>query len=150
MIADTIQKQIGDAMKARDEIRLSTLKLLLSSLNYEKIAKQHELSEEEELSVVRREAKKRQDAIEVYEKISDRIVAQERMDKETQELRILEEFLPAQMSDEDLEKLVDAAIHETDAKEIKDMGRVIGAVMAKAGGTADGRRVAEIAKTKLN
>ena len=68
MIADTITKLIADAMKARDEIRLSTLRMLSSALNYEYIAKQHELSEEEELEVVRHEAKKRRDAIEAYKK----------------------------------------------------------------------------------
>ena len=68
MIADTITQKIGEVMKAKDEIRLSTLRMLSSALNYEKIDKQHTLSEEEELEVVRREAKKRRDAIEAYKK----------------------------------------------------------------------------------
>ena len=69
MIADTITKKIGEALKAGDEIRLTTFRMLSSALNYEKIAKQHELSEEEELVVVQKEAKKRKDAIEAYQKI---------------------------------------------------------------------------------
>lgn len=91
MISDTISQKIAEAMKARDEIRLSTLRLLSSALNYERIAKQHELSEEEELQVVRKEAKKRKDAIEAYKKAE----AFDRADKESKELVILEEFLPA-------------------------------------------------------
>jgi len=63
MISETINQKIAEAMKARDEILLSTLRMLSSALNYEKIAKQHDLSEEEEIAVVKKEAKKRLDAI---------------------------------------------------------------------------------------
>ena len=66
MIAGTLQKKIGESMKAHDEIRTSTLRLLLSAFNYERIDKQHELTDEEELVVIRREAKKRKEAIEMY------------------------------------------------------------------------------------
>src|SRR3990167_10613923 len=102
MISDTITQKIAEAMKKRDEIRLSTLRLLSSALNYEKIAKQHDLSGEEELAVVRREAKKRKDAIEAYEKAG----ATERAEKEKKELVILEEYLPAQMSEEEREQII--------------------------------------------
>src|SRR5690554_5743332 len=102
MITQSLQKQIADAMKSRDEIRLSTLRLLISALNYEKIAKQHELSEEEELAVVAREAKKRKDAIEAYEKAG----AKDRAEKEKKELEVLQEFLPEQLSDSQLEEMV--------------------------------------------
>ncbi len=145
MIADTISQKIAEAMKAHDEIRLSTLKLLSSAFNYEFIAKQHKLSEEEEMVVVRREAKKRKEAIEAYEKAG----ATERAEKEKKELEILQEFLPPEMSDEELEKLVNEAINQTGAKTIADIGKVMGAVMAKTGGRAEGGRVSEIVKSKL-
>jgi uncharacterized protein YqeY len=145
MIADTITKQIGEAMKARDEIRLSTLRMLSSALNYEFIAKQHKLSEEEEIAVVRREVKKRNDAIEAYQKAG----ATDRVEKETAEKKILEGYLPAQMPDEELEKLVDEAINQTGAKTIQEMGKVIGVVMGRAAGKADGSKVAELVKKKL-
>ncbi len=145
MIADTISQKIAEAMKAHDEIRLSTLKLLSSAFNYEFIAKQHKLSEEEEMVVVRREAKKRKEAIEAYEKAG----ATERAEKEKKELEILQEFLPPEMSDEELEKLVNEAINQTGAKTIADIGKVMGAVMAKTGGRAEGGKVAEIVKSKL-
>lgn len=145
MIADSITKQIGQAMKAHDEIRLSTLRLLSSALNYEFIAKQHELNEEEELTVVKHEAKKRKDAIEAYEKAG----AQDRADKEKQELKILEEFLPAQMSDEELGEIVAEAVTQTGAKTPADIGKVMGVAMKKVAGRADGGRVSALVKAKL-
>jgi len=146
MITDTIQKQIFDAMKSKDEVKLSTLKMLSSSLSYEKIAKQHDLTEDEELSVVSKEAKKRKDAIEAYEKAGQ----QDRADKEKKELEILNSYLPAQMSDSELEKIVSETVTELGASGMSDMGRVIGAVMAKVKGQADGGRVSSLVKSKLS
>lgn len=145
MISDTITKQIGEAMKAKDDVRLSTLKLLSSALNYEKIKKQHDLDGAEELAVVRHEAKMRKDAIEAY----DNAGAKDRANKERAELSILQEFLPAEIAENKLIELVDQAIKETSASAISDMGKVIGAVMAKANGQADGSKVAELVKQKL-
>ena len=146
MIGDTINQKIAEALKAKDEIRLSTLRLLSSALNYEFIAKQHKLSEEEELVVVGREAKKRKDAIEAYEKAG----AMDRAEKEKKELLILEKYLPAQMADEELTKLVEEAISQTGATTIADMGKVMGAVMAKVQGRADGGRASSLVKQKLS
>lgn len=146
MIAATINQQIAAALKAHDEVRLSTLRLLSSAFNYERIEKQHELTAEEEIAVVRREAKKRKDAIEAYEKAA----APDRAAKEKEELAILQEFLPAEMADTELEKLVDQAIAQTGAKGIADMGKVIGAVMAQAKGQVEGGRVSALVKTKLS
>ncbi len=146
MIAETITQKIAEAMKAKDEIKVSTLRLLSSALNYEFIAKQHPLSEEEELGVVRREAKKRKEAIEAYEKAG----AQERADKEKKELEILSEYLPQQMSDEEVEKIVDEAITQTGAKTIADMGKVMGAAVGKAAGRAEGGKISEIVRRKLS
>lgn len=145
MISTTINKQIADALKAHDEIRLSTLRLLSSAFNYEKIAKQHELSVEEELSVVRHEAKKRKEAIFAYEKAG----AADRAEKEKKELAILEEYLPAQMSDTELSKIVEGEISKLGATSVVEMGKVMGAVMVKVGSQADGNRVSQIVKNKL-
>jgi len=145
MIASSINKKIQDAMKARDDIRVSTLRLLSSAFNYERIAKQHELTEEEEWAVVRREAKKRIEAIEAYEKAK----VQEKADREKKELTILEEFLPQQMGDEELTKVVDEAISLVGASSIADMGKVMGEVMGKTAGRADGGRVSQLVKKRL-
>lgn len=144
MIAD-ISKQIAEAMKAKEEIRLSTLKLLSAELHNEKIAKQRELTEEEELAVVKRESKKRKDAIEAYEKAG----AQERADREKKELEILQEFLPAELSDEVLFGMIDEVIKETGASSMTEMGKVMGMVMGKVKGRAEGGRVSEMVKAKL-
>lgn len=145
MITDTITQKIGEALKAHDEIRLSTLRLLSSAFNYEFIAKQHKLSEDEELVVVRREAKKRKEAIEAYEKAGYR----DRAEKEAKELAILQEYLPPEISEDEIAKLVDEAITETGALTIKDMGKVIGLVKAKTKGAADGVKIAELVRSKL-
>lgn len=145
MLADSINQKIQEAMKARNEIRVSTLRLLASAFNYERIAKQHELSEEEELTVIRREAKKRKEAIEAYEKAN----VQEKADREKKELAILEKFLPLQMSDEELEKMVDASISQTGAKSVAEIGKVMGVVMPKVAGRAEGGRVSDLVKSRL-
>ncbi len=145
MISSTIGKLIAQALKSKDEIRLSTLRLLSSALNYEKIAKQHELSEEEEIVVVKREAKKRQDAIEAYEKAG----ALDRAEKEKQELSMLKEFLPEEIGEDELLNVIDQIIMEVGASDIKDFGKVMGLVMDKAKGRADGKKVAEIVRSKL-
>ena len=145
MIGDTITRKIGEALKAHDEIRLSTLRLLSSALNYEFIAKQHKLSEDEELVVVRREAKKRKEAIEAYEKAGYK----DRAEKEAKELAILQEYLPPEISDDEIAKLVDEAVKETGASKISDMGKVIGLVRQKTKGAADGAKIAELVRGRL-
>ena len=145
MIGDTINQKIGEALKAHDEIRLSTLRLLSSAFNYEFIAKQHKLSEDEEISVVRREAKKRKEAIEAYEKAGYK----NRADKEKKELVILQEYLPPEITDEELAILVDDAVKEINPSSMADMGKVIGLVKAKTKGAADGAKVAELVRSKL-
>ena len=146
MITDTIKKQIIDAMKSKDELRVSTLKLLSSALHNEVIKKQADLTNEEEIEIVRKEAKKRKDAIDIYEKVS----AKDRADKEKKELEILQEFLPEELSEEILTRMVDEAIKETGASSVADIGKVIGAVMKKAEGQADGKTVSELVKRKFS
>lgn len=102
MISDTINQKIAEALKAHAEIRLSTLRMLSSALNYEFIAKQHKLSEEEELVAVRREAKKRKESIEALRQAQGKPTSSgtdqsAKIEREQKELKILEEFLPAQI-----------------------------------------------------
>lgn len=151
MIKSSINKQIGDALKAHDELRLITLRMLSSALNYEFIAKQHELTGDEEIAVVRREVKKRNDTVETYKQLLEKDPAhvQEKIDKELAEIKILQEYLPAEMEEEKLSDLVDQAIKETGAKEIKDMGKVIGVIKAKVGSSVDGKRIADLVKARL-
>lgn len=145
MVAQTLQQKIGESMKAHDEIRTSTLRLLLSALNYEKIDKQHDLTDEEEMVVIRREAKKRKEAIEMYKNAG----AEERAAKEEEELKILQEYLPPEVGEEELMKIIDEAFSQIKPSSMADMGKVIGLVKSKALG-ADGGKIAEIVKGKLS
>ncbi len=145
MIVQTLQQKIGEAMKAHDEIRTSTLRLLLSAFNYEQIAKQHELTEEEELAVIRREAKKRKESFEMYKKAG----ASDRAAREETELAILQEYLPPEMGEGELSGLVGEAIAEVKPASMADMGKVIGFVKQKAP-NADGGKVAQLVKEKLS
>ncbi|OGM20403.1 hypothetical protein A2714_01660 [Candidatus Woesebacteria bacterium RIFCSPHIGHO2_01_FULL_38_9] len=156
MISETINQKIAEAMKARDEILLSTLRMLSSALNYEKIAKQHDLSEEEEIAVVKKEAKKRLDAISSIKEAegknttSDKGVLEKRLEQESKELEILKSYLPEELPNEDLEKIVNEAIQEVGASSLAEFGRVMGVAMKKTGGRVDGTKVAELVKNKLS
>lgn len=150
MIANKLQGMIASAMKAHDEIRLSTLRLLSSAFNYERIEKQHDLTDEEEMAVIRRQAKQRKESIEAYQKAG----SADRAGREEKELKILQEFLPPEMGEEELEKLVDQAIEDmgppaSAMPQALRAGKVIGFVKSKAPG-ADGAKIAALVKGKLS
>lgn len=145
MIVDTIQKQIQESFKGGDELRTTTLKLLSAALHNAEIAKIGKLTEEEEIAIVQREVKKRNDAIVLYKQGG----ALDRAEREQNEIVILQEFLPEQISESELEELVKAAISETQATDMKDMGKVIGLVKSKVGAKAQGSQIAEMVKKNL-
>ncbi len=142
MIKETVQKEVVKSLKEKNEVRLSTMRMLLSALNYDRINKMHELSESEELDVVRKEAKKRTDAIEMYLKANETV----RANTEKEELVILQEFLPQALSSDELEKLIDDAIVSVGA----DFGRVMREVMQKTNGSVDGKMISELVRAKLH
>lgn len=144
MITPNLQKMIGEAMKARDQVRLSTLRMLSSAFNYEKIEKKSDLTEEEEIAVIRKQAKQRKDSIEAYKKAG----STDRVESESAELAILQEFLPPEMDEGELKKIVSEAISAVGAKTMADMGKVIGFVKGKAP-SADGGKIAELVKASL-
>ena len=145
-ITETVKSQITEAMKAHDALRLSTLKMLSAELHNEWISRQHELSEEEEMAVVRKEVKKRRDAIEAY-KSGGR---EDRAQAEEAELKILQEFLPAELTDTDIEAIVVDSINQTGAKSMSEMGKVMSLVMQKTAGRADGGKVSALVRQKLS
>lgn len=144
MIAQTLQGKIGEALKAGDRVRLETLKILSSAFNYERIAKQHALTEEEELVVICREANQRRDSIEAYDKAGRTDLSE----SEKKELAILQEFLPPEIDETELNQLVSDSIIQLNAKTMADMGKVIGVVKSKAP-SVDGGRVAQMVRQKL-
>lgn len=149
MISQNITKLIGEAMKAHDEVRLGTLRMLSSEFNYEKIKIQKELEDSDEERVIRREAKKRKDAIESYKSLSLSESVSKRIEQEQKELEILKEFLPPEISEEELNQIISDSIIKVGAKSIQDLGKVIGLVKSKAP-SADGSVVAEIVRSKLS
>lgn len=146
MITDDLPEQIKQAMKSRDSVRLSTLKMLSSEIHNAEIDKGDTLTSEEEMAVVKKEAKKRKDAIEAFDKAGNR----EKSAQESAELDVLQDFLPEELSAEELEKIVEESIKESGASQMSDMGKVMALAMDKASGRADGKRVSELVKQKLN
>jgi uncharacterized protein YqeY len=166
MTKQKLQEELKQSMLARNELKTSVLRLLLSAINYYEIQKGTELwqkasspaseaqtgegshyqaTEEDVLSVIQNQAKQRKDSIEQF-KIAGR---QELVDKETKELEILNIYLPEQMGEEEITKLVKEAIAQTNATSMTDMGKVMGALMPKVKGKADGNLVSSIVKKEL-
>lgn len=145
-IKDKVKELTTRALKEKDEITLRTMRLLSTSIHNAEIDAHADLSEDEVIKLIQKEAKKRKDAIEIYEKAGDA----RRVDEETQELKILEIFLPEQMSEAEIEKIVDEVIDKTSAQTPADIGRVMGPVMANVAGKADGKLVASIVARKLS
>jgi uncharacterized protein len=141
-----LREDLKSAMIAKDEIKVSTLRLLLSELTYAKVSKgEDSLSDTDIISVVQKEAKKRKESIESFKKAGrDDLSA-----KEEAELKVLEGYLPAQLSDEELTKIVEEVINNMGASTPADMGKVIGAVMGRVGQQAEGSRVSTIVRSKL-
>lgn len=143
MIQENLVKQVQEAMKAGDGLRVSTLRLLSSVLHNEEIDKHRKLTGEEELIVVRRQIKQREEAIELYKRGG----RQDLVDKETEEAEILKEFLPEQMSERQLSDIVNKVIKET---KNGDFGLVMREVMKQVAGRADGRVVSELVKERIS
>jgi uncharacterized protein YqeY len=138
---EKISAELKASMLAKDADRTGALRMLKSAIGYVQIEKRTEsLSDAEVLAVVQKEAKKRRDSIEEF----DRGGRAELAAKERAELKVLEEFLPRQLSPEETEALVKAAIAEVGATSKKDMGAVMKAAQAKAAGRADGKAMSAL------
>ena len=143
---EQITKDIGEAMKAKDQARLSPLRMVKAALMNGEVAKGRALEEAEAQQVLASLIKQRRDSIEQFAKAG----RQDLVDKETAEIRVLEKYAPPAASAAELEDAVAAAIKETGATTPKDMGRVMKAVMsALAGKSVDGKAINELVKKKL-
>jgi len=141
VLADSINEKIAKALKQKDLLRVSTLRLLSSALNYERISKRKDLTDAEEMQVVRREIKKREEAANLYQKGG----AYERKKKEEDEIRILKEFLPEDVSDSELASIIEEEVKAIKGEDLT-FGKVMAAVMKRVEGRVDGRRVAEMVR----
>jgi uncharacterized protein len=143
------QQIIGDitaAMKAKEQERLGTLRMAKAALMNRKIEKGGELDEAEEQKVLQSLVKQRRDSVDQYEKAGRSDLAE----KELAEIGVLESYLPRAATEDEIDAAVSAAIAETGASTMKEMGQVMKAALAKLEGkTADGRAVSEAVKSKL-
>jgi uncharacterized protein len=139
-ILERVQADTREAMKARERERVGTLRVLASVLQQEA-----KLGKGDEVAALRREHKRRLEAAEAYRGGG----SEERAAAEEWEAELIEGYLPVQLSDEELERLVVAGIEESGAEGPADMGKAMAAVMPKVDGRADGRRVSEAVRTRL-
>jgi uncharacterized protein YqeY len=144
-LVERIEQEVKSAMLAREEERRDALRLILASLRAAEKDLQRPLSEDEELQVLQRERKRRQEAADAFRSGG----RDEQAAKEENELSILQEFMPEPLDEEELERIVDDAIAENKATSIRDMGRVMADVMPQIAGRADGSAVSQLVREKL-
>jgi len=148
-LPERVDSDLKEAMRAKDTTKLSVLRMLKSALKYAAIAKsggEAELSDAEAVQVIRKQAKQRQDSIESFEKGSRAELA----NKEKEELSILNAYLPQAMSPDELAKIVRETIAELGATSKSQMGEVMKALQAKAGGRADGKTLSVEVQKQLS
>jgi len=147
---ETIREEMKNAMRAKDTVRLTVLRGLLSAFTNELVASgktpQDTLSDESATDVIKKAAKQRKDAIKQFEDGGRPELAAD----EKAELAVIEEFLPEQMSEESIEKIITETMLETGAATKQDMGKLMGALMPKFNGQADGGVVKRIVDEKLS
>lgn len=144
-LKERLNDDLKDAMRSRDTLRRNTIRLLLSAIGYEEIARRGDLDDDAVTQVLTKQAQQRRDSIEAYTKggRSD-LVAQEEA-----ELAIVSAYLPSPLSAEEISAIVDAAIADAGASGPQDMGKVMGRVMPQVRGRADGRQVSALVNQRL-
>lgn len=143
-----LRDELKQSMLAKDEFKTSVLRMLISAISYYEIDKGgagYEATEEDVLTVIEKQVKQRKDSIEQYEKANRQDLA----DKEKNELEFLEKYMPEQMKEDEIRNLIKEAINQTGASELQDMGKVMGALMPKVKGKADGSLVSKIVREEL-
>jgi uncharacterized protein YqeY len=146
-LKEKLQNDLTDAMRARDEIRSSTIRMILTSIKNEEVAgkEARELNDAEMITVLSREAKKRREAAEAF----DQAGAKDRADQERAEGVVIAEYLPKQLSEDEIKTLIAAAMAETGANSPAQMGLVMKSLQPKIAGKADGGLVSSLVKAAL-
>ncbi|HUV72374.1 MAG TPA: GatB/YqeY domain-containing protein [Clostridia bacterium] len=145
MLKQQVEQDIKEALKAGEQLRLSALRLLLSAIKNEEIAKQRELTDEEVVAVVRRQIKQSREAAEAFHKGGREDLAQ----KEEAEVQILSKYLPQQLSENEIKKIVEEVRVQLPEVEKNNFGKVMGQTMARLKGKADGQTVSKVVKEIL-
>jgi uncharacterized protein len=148
-LKEQIGEDIKSAMKSKDKIRLETVRSIKKVILEKEVSLrpkgQESLTEEQEIEVLAQQAKQRRDSIEQYQKAGREDLAE----KEAQELAIIETYLPKQLSEAEVNAIIDEIIAAVGATSSKDLGKVMGSAMQKLKGKADGKRIQELVKNKL-
>ena len=144
-LSEQIMSDMKEAMKARNKVRLNTVRMIKSALMNEKIKAGHDLTAEEELTVLSREKKQREESIDEFTKADRKDLA----DETKQELAIVESYLPKQMTEEELNQAVSSAIAEVNAQGKSDFGKVMKVLMPKIKGKADGKAASNAVRKQL-
>ena len=143
---DKVKSDLLASMKEQDKFKLGVLRMLKRALQMEQINIGHDLTDEETLTVIRREVKKRNSSIQEYEKFGKTDTVQDLK----HEVEILESYLPAMLSDEEVEKIIDEVIETFENPDIKSMGKIISLVKEKTNGNADMSKVSALVKERLS
>ena len=143
---DKVKSDLLASMKEQDKFKLGVLRMLKSALQMEQINVGHDLTDEETLTVIRREVKKRNSSIQEYEKFGKTDTVQDLK----HEVEILESYLPAMLSDEEVEKIIDEVIETFENPDIKSMGKIISLIKEKTNGNADMSKVSALVKERLS
>ena len=144
-LREKLSEDMKTAMKARDELRLSTIRMVRSAVKNKDIELKRELNEQEIVEVIATLGKQRRESIRLFTEAG----RQDLVEKEEKELAVLLEFLPQQLSREEVAELVEKIVAESGAQGAKDMGKVMKALLPSVSGRADGKLVSEIVKEKL-
>lgn len=142
---DRLQREMREALKAGEKVRLGALRMLAASVKNREVELGHELSDDELVEVAAREVKRRKEAAEAFEGGGRPELAE----KERQEQAALETYLPAQLAEDEVNGLIEEAIGATEASGLEDMGKVMGYVMGKAKGRVDGGMVNRLVRSRL-
>ena len=145
-IIDSIKEDLKDSIKKQDNVKKSVYRFILSAIHNEEIKLGKELGEDEVLKLLIKQAQQRKDSIEAFEKANRDDLVQ----KESQELEIISQFLPEQVSEEKIKELATKAISDTNAQSVKDLGKVMPLLMKQLGGKAEGKIVNKIVMELLN
>lgn len=142
---EQLLNELKIAMREKDELKKNTITMLRSAILQVEKDSQKTLNDDEIVVIISKEVKKRKDSISDYEKAGREDIVSDL----NKEIEILSKYLPEQLTDEEIAKLVDEAINETGANSPKDMGKVMQILRPKTAGKADGKKVSEIVKEKL-
>lgn len=141
-----ISADLKEAMKAKDKTRVGAIRMLLAAIQTEETeGTKHELTDDEVLKIIAREIKKRRESAEIYTQNNREDLAE----TELAEVAVLEDYQPEQLSDEEVAQLIDAAVAETGATSMKEMGQVMKLATEKAAGRADGKRLSTAVRERL-